>query len=133
MNIIFNEQIIEVENMDKQTAINNIDVSTDENLLSGILYEGKYKIVLINNQKLVVFANGAIYRVNKNRNLKLVENTSNSNGYNTINCKGKLIRRYMISGNAFLELELDDEEQQIDHIDGDRLNNNLLNLLISKF
>ena len=116
--------------MDKQTAINNIDVSTGGNLLSGILYEGKYKIVLINNQKLVVFENGTIYRVNKKGNLKIIKNVGNSHGYNAIGCNGKIVLRHRIIGTAFLGLELDDVEQIIDHIDMDKLNNNLKNLRI---
>ena len=111
MNIIFNENI-------------------NEQLLNGILYEGKYKIVLINGQKLVVFINGTIYRVTKTGNLKLVKNTANSDGYNLIGCNGKLIRRHRILGYAFLNLNIDDVKQQIDHIDGKRINNQLNNLRV---
>ena len=75
MDIILNENIIF---NDGKIEVLKIDVETDKNLLSRILYEGKYKIVLINDQKLVVFENGTIYRANKNGNLKLVKNKFNT-------------------------------------------------------
>jgi len=89
------------------------------------------KIVEINGTKLEVFADGRVYRFKKNGDLKLIENTENhSNGYNRIGCDNKMIRRHRIIATAFLNLDINDTTKQVDHIDGQRLNNSLTNLRV---
>ena len=86
----------------------------------------------IQGSKIVVFQSGEMWRFNKNfiRWTK-IENTANtSKGYNTIKLGEKMYKRHRIIGMVFLGLDIDDPTKQIDHIDGNRLNNSLVNLRI---
>ena len=89
------------------------------------------KIILINGQKLQVFADGRVDRWLKTGYFKTVKNTDNNDdGYNRIGCNGKRYYRQRIIGFAFLGLDIDNLLLQIDHENGDRLNNNVSNLRI---
>jgi hypothetical protein len=88
------------------------------------------KIVSINDIKLQVFEDGRVYRFYKNGELKMVENTANNKGYNQIKCNGKMIKRHRIISFAFLDLDINDLQKQVDHIDGQRINNNIANLRV---
>ena len=88
------------------------------------------KIILINGQKLQVFFDGRVDRWFKNSYFKTVKNTDNDNGYNYIRCNGKSYKRHRIISFAFLGLDIDNVLLQIDHKNGDRLNNNVSNLRI---
>lgn len=95
-----------------------------------ILSNGEYKIIELNETKLLVFKNGTIYRFSWN-NWKIVKTTNNtSDGYNRIKIDKKNISRHRIMGFTFLNLDITDTKQQIDHIDGNRINNNLDNLRV---
>jgi hypothetical protein len=99
--------------------------------MNSILTENiECKTVLINGQLLEVYSNGRVYRFNKKNDKLIVENTNNYYGYNLINCNGKIIKRHRIIGFAFLNLDIEDPKQHIDHIDGCRLNNCLTNLRV---
>jgi len=88
------------------------------------------KNVLINGQLLEVFEDGRVFRFNKKNEPIIVENSNNDNGYNTIWCNGKIIKRHRIIGFAFLGLNIDNSTQHIDHIDGCRLTNCVSNLRV---
>jgi hypothetical protein len=88
------------------------------------------KNVLINGKLLEVYSDGRIYRFNKKNEPIIVENSNNDNGYNTIWCNGKLIKRHRIIGFAFLNLDIEDPKQCIDHRNGQKLNNCVSNLRV---
>ena len=67
----------------------------------------------------------------KGNGLVLVENTANNgDGYNRIRLNKKVIRRHRIMCYTFKYLDINDLKQEVDHIDGNRLNNNIENLRI---
>lgn len=88
------------------------------------------KIVEINGTKLQVFTDGRVYRFKQNGDLKLVKNTVDTKGYTSIFCNYKQIKRHRIIAYAFLNLDINDTTKQVDHIDGQRINNSLTNLRI---
>jgi hypothetical protein len=89
------------------------------------------KTILINNQLLEVFEDGRVFRINKKGDLLIIQNTSsNKLGYNQIWCKGKIFFRHRIIGFAFLNLDISNPKQQIDHRDGNKINNCVQNLRI---
>jgi hypothetical protein len=88
------------------------------------------KIILINGQKLQVFEDGRVDRWFRCLYFKTIKNTDNNYGYNQIKCNGKHYYRHRIIGFAFLGLDIDNVLLQIDHQNGDRLNNNVFNLRI---
>ncbi len=49
-------------------------------------------------------------------------------GYNTVNCNSKNYYRHSIMSAAFLNLDINNVNVPIDHIDGNRINNNITNL-----
>ena len=58
----------------------------------------------------------------------MIENKANAGGgYNQIHCNDKKYYRHRIIGHAFLNLNVDDLKQQVDHVDGNRINNNIRN------
>jgi hypothetical protein len=100
----------------------------DIEILSPII---ESKIVEINNTKLEVYSDGRVYRFKKNGDLKLIKNINNNGtGYNQIRCNNKLLLRHRIIAYTFLNLNINDLTKQVDHVDCNRLNNNLTNLRI---
>ena len=99
---------------------------------TNIVDRGKINVVEVNGCKLICYENGDIYRnFRGNKRLALVKNTNNGkNGYNQINCEGKLFYRHRVIAYAFLELNIDDKKAIIDHVDRSKLNNNVINLRV---
>lgn len=88
-----------------------------------------YLEIELNRRKLVVNKNGEIYKLTAGGELLTIQNVaSNKLGYNVINCNGKKYSRHRIIAYSYLELDLDNPKIQVDHIDGNRLNNDLSNL-----
>jgi hypothetical protein len=115
--------------------MNTFDFTEINNLINkckNYLEEGQVKIVNINDCQLIVFENGNIYRNYRNcGDWRLIPNNANSDhGYNIVNCNGAKFRRHRIIGSAFLNLDISNLKLQIDHIDGNRLNNNMHNLRV---
>jgi hypothetical protein len=99
-----------------------------ENITAEILQHGEYKIIELLGKKLLVFKSGTIYRWMKSNFWKLIETKNNSNGYNLIKVDNKLIRRHRIMAFTFLNLDINNSKQEVDHINGDKLNNHVDNL-----
>lgn len=88
-------------------------------------------IIEINGQMCKCYRNGDVWRRLKNGDYRLVDNCKNqSDGYNRINCAGKMIRRHRIILYAFLEFDIYDLKLIVDHVDGNKLNNSLDNLRV---
>jgi len=97
-------------------------------ILSG---EINSKILLINEVKLQVFDDGRIYKFNKIGELILLPNTPNVKaGYNQLQFNNKKFYRHRIIGFTFLGLDINNSKQVIDHINHDKLNNNVSNLRV---
>lgn len=87
--------------------------------------------VVINGRRLIVNKSGEVYGLKSNGDMKIIPNVANDKyGYNCIGCRGKMIKRHRIISYTYLDLDLESPKQQIDHINGDRLNNSLDNLRI---
>ena len=87
--------------------------------------------IILNDATLRVWRNGDIFRKLNNGCWKEVANTPNhSKGYNLVSCGGKLYRRHRIIAYCYLGLDLNDVKQQIDHIDHNRVNNDVMNLRV---
>ena len=97
--------------------------------LNDITNDGYLKIVNINGQNLMCFESGKIYRINEN-GIQLINNIANNNKYNKLSWKNKCFLAHRIIGYAFLGLDIDNEKLHIDHIDGNKGNNNVDNLRI---
>jgi hypothetical protein len=101
------------------------------------LQYGEYTIIEPRNTRLLVFKNSKIYRWSKGGYWKFVYNTANTNtGYNQIRVGKKdeknltMILRHRLMAYAFLNLDINNPTLQIDHIDGNRINNHIDNLRI---
>ena len=102
-----------------------------------VLEHGEYEIIEKHGTRLLLFKSGKVYKLSKCGYWKYVPNTKNLNtGYNIIgvgqtdNNNLKLYLRHRLLAYAFLNLDIENSKICIDHIDGDRLNNNINNLRI---
>jgi hypothetical protein len=101
------------------------------------LEHGEYEIIELNGTRLLLFKTGKVYRWSKCGYWKYVPNTKNLNsGYNLIgvgqtdNNNLRLYLRHRLLAYAFLNLDIENTKIVIDHIDGNKLNNNINNLRI---
>jgi len=124
----------------KITEEMKLKIYNDEKFIQAkILKTVNYKIIVLDDVKLKVFHNGVIYRwfskhksfILKNPYWKIIDNTTNTTkNYNHIHLKNKIIMRHRIIAYCFLNFDINDEKNQIDHIDGNRINNDCSNLRI---
>jgi len=101
-----------------------------ENIKIEILSEIHFKIVDVDGVLLKVYKDGRIYRWMRSRRWKLIPNVSNNKGYNRIGINGKPMYRHRIICYCFKDLDIENKQAQIDHIDHNRLNNDINNLRI---
>ena len=71
-----------------------------------------------------------LYIVKTKKGWKIVHNTSNSYGYNTISCGNKMYMRHRIIAYAYLGLDIGDTSKEVDHINGNRIDNTVDNIRI---
>ena len=113
---------------------NNVNYKELKQLMDEVnimLKRGNINVVSINEQKLVVYQDGTIYRLKSTGNHKLIPNIVNTNdGYNTIGCNGKMFYRHRIIAFAYLKLDIYNVKSIVDHIDKNKLNNNINNLSV---
>ena len=90
----------------------------------------------LNGRSLKYEENGDIYiwcdigSWKNNPKWKLVKIHNDNDTYKCMHIGDKIYKLHRIIGYLFLGLDIDDSEQYIDHIDGDRQNNNIENLRI---
>jgi len=87
--------------------------------------------VQILGRRFLVNEDGDVWGIKPNGILKLIPNVASSKlSYNHIQCGKKKLYRHRLIGYSFLGLDFKNPKQQIDHIDGNRLNNKLSNLRV---
>ena len=94
------------------------------------------RLITLNGVKLLVYQNGMILRYSENRNGHLLKGWQefkgcfNNKGYKTGRVNDTKYLFHRIIGFAYLNLDINNKKQFIDHIDRNRANNNLNNLRI---
>lgn len=90
--------------------------------------------VVYYNDYIRCYKTGVVERLFRGCYWREVDNTANQNGYNSINIDNKMILRHRLIAFCFLGLQNIDgetgQDNQIDHIDANRLNNSVDNLRI---
>jgi hypothetical protein len=90
-------------------------------------YEGIYQVSSFGNIK-VLDRNYVVNGVNMVRKSKILKISTNKNGYKTITlCKNSIQKTYNVHRLVAIAF-LGDSDMQVDHINGDKLNNNVSNL-----
>ena len=95
-----------------------------------------FKSIMLNDARLVVYPDGKVLRycLTKLGKLKQGWNICNgsiiNNGYSIIQINNKRYLTHRIVASAFLGLDIQNKDLQIDHIDRNKLNNNTNNLRI---
>ena len=88
-------------------------------------------LVIIHDTKLECKEDGSIMRWMKSNRWKEVPNRPNHNkGYNVILINKKQYTRGQIMAHAFMNHSLDDKSVMVCHIDQNKLNNSIENLMI---
>ena len=88
------------------------------------------KFILINGVKLQVYEDGRIFKFNKKGDLLLVPNIANDNGYNRLTFNYIKTYRHRIIAFTFLNLDINNVKEMVDHINHDTLNNCVSNLRV---
>jgi len=85
--------------------------------------------IIINNRKLMINKQGTIWSITPTGSLKIIKNVNNNGkGYNQIGCGNFKYLRQRIICYTYLGLNIHDKELFADHINGDRLDNSVVNL-----
>jgi len=94
------------------------------------------RLITLNGVKLLVYRNGMILRYSdKQKGNHLIKGWQDCKGsvrlgYNVVGLNQKYFYRHRIIAYAFLGLDVNNLKKSIDHIDRNKLNNNLNNLRI---
>lgn len=80
------------------------------------------------NPKLRVYRDGTVERWFNESRWKTIKNSNNSRGYNIINIENTTISRHRLVAHCFLDVNINDSKILIDHINGNKLDNNVKNL-----
>jgi len=86
--------------------------------------------VELNNTKLKVYEDGRVERFWRNKYWREVENTPISYGYSQINCNRRPYKRHRIIAMCYLGLDINNTDLVVDHIDHNKINNNVNNLRV---
>ena len=75
------------------------------------------------------YRNGTVERLFKRKGWRVVKNTATCGAYNRVNVGYKMILRHRIIAFCFIgDFNIDNPDKEVDHIDGDGLNNAVDNL-----